>query len=283
MIASTVARERAWRGGLRGARRRGSAACAPEMRVPPARVAFRGRRVGPFRSTTTRDNSLRFGVFSLRQECEPSNASDHSYSTGMNKAQASTTSGARATTCPHDICPWYLGYFLASPVRRLLEKPEAILAPYVKPGMTVLEPGCGMGFFSLPLARLVGPGGKVVCVDLQQKMIDGLARRARRARVLDRIETAVCRPDDLGVAAWSDAIDLAVAIHVVHEIPDAGRFLRQIHESLRPGGALVIIEPKGHVTAEQFAKTIALAEAAGFGRDLEAPVAKPLQATLRKR
>jgi SAM-dependent methyltransferase len=201
----------------------------------------------------------------------------------MNKSQASSTSCADATTCPQHVCPWYLGYFLASPVRRLLEKPEAILQPYVEAGMTVLEPGCGMGFFSLPLARLVGPGGKVLCVDLQQKMIDGLVRRARKARVLDRIETAVCRPDDLGVAAWSGTIDLALAIHVVHEIPDAGRFLRQIHESLRSGGALVIIEPKGHVSAEQFADTIALAEAAGFSRDLEAPVVKPLHATLRKR
>jgi ubiquinone/menaquinone biosynthesis C-methylase UbiE len=165
-------------------------------------------------------------------------------------------------------------------LRRLLENPERMLRPYVRPGMTVLEPGSGMGFFSLPLARLVGAEGRVVCVDLQRRMIDGLRRRAGKAGVLDRIETAVCSSDDLGIGEWAGRIDLALVIHVIHEVPDADRFLRQIHAALRPGGALVIIEPKGHVTPEQFEETLALAEAAGFSRDLQAPATKPLQATL---
>jgi ubiquinone/menaquinone biosynthesis C-methylase UbiE len=186
-------------------------------------------------------------------------------------------------SCPHRICPWYLGYLLASPVRRLLENPERMLRPYVRPGMTVLEPGSGMGFFSLPLARLVGPDGRVVCVDLQQRMIDGLRRRARKAGVLDRIETAVCNADDLGIGAWACRIDLALVIHVIHEVPDEGRFLRQIHAALRPGGTLVVIEPKGHVTPARFEETLALADAAGFSRDLQAAATKALQATLRKR
>ena len=83
------------------------------------------------------------------------------------------------------VCPWWLGPLLANPLRRLVQDPAAILAPHVREGMTVLEPGCGMGFFSLPLARLVGPGGRVVCVDLQRKMIEGLRRRAKRAGLLD--------------------------------------------------------------------------------------------------
>jgi tRNA A58 N-methylase Trm61 len=169
-----------------------------------------------------------------------------------------------STPCAHRVCPWYLGYVLASPVRRLVENPEKLLRPVVRAGMTVLEPGSGMGFFSLPVARLVGPGGRVICVDLQQKMIDGLRRRARRAGLLDRIETAVCAPDDLGVGPWTGQIDLALAIHVVHEIPDPARFLRQVHDALRAGGALGIVEPKGHVTVPQFEATVAMAEAAGF-------------------
>jgi len=188
-----------------------------------------------------------------------------------------------SSSSPHRVCPWYLGYLLASPLRRLLENPEKMLRPYVRPGMTVLEPGCGMGFFSLPLARLVGAEGRVVCVDLQQRMIDGLRRRARKAGVLDRIETAVCSTDDLGVGEWTGRIDLALVIHVIHEVPYADRFLRQIHAALRPGGTLVIIEPKGHVTPAQFEETLALAEAVGFSRDLPASATKPLQATLCRR
>ena len=47
--------------------------------------------------------------------------------------------------------------------------------------MTVLEPGPGMGFFTLELARIVGPEGRVVAVDVQPKMVEGLQKRARRA------------------------------------------------------------------------------------------------------
>jgi tRNA A58 N-methylase Trm61 len=157
-----------------------------------------------------------------------------------------------------------------------------MLRPFVRPGMTVLEPGSGMGFFSLPLARLVGAEGRVVCVDLQRRMIDGLRRRAHKAGLLDRIETAICSPDDLGIVAWAGRIDLALVIHVIHEVPDPDRFLRQIHAALRSGGKLVLIEPKGHVTPEQFEETLALAEAAGFIRDQQDPATKPLHATLTR-
>ena len=68
------------------------------------------------------------------------------------------------------ICPWWMGYLLANPLRRLLEEPEKLIGPFVKEGMTVVDYGCGMGFFTLPMARLVGPGGKVIAVDVQEKM-----------------------------------------------------------------------------------------------------------------
>jgi SAM-dependent methyltransferase len=207
-------------------------------------------------------------------------ASDDSYSTGMKDTTPRTDSSIATSSCPHGVCPWYLGYLLASPVRRLLENPERMLRPYVRRGMTVLEPGSGMGFFTLPLARLVGAEGRVVCVDLQRRMIDGLRRRARKAGVLDRIEMAICSPDDLGIGEWAGRIDLALVIHVIHEVPDANRFLRQIHAALRPAGTLVIIEPKGHVTPARFEEMLALAETVGFSRDQQGPATKPLQATL---
>ncbi len=100
--------------------------------------------------------------------------------------------------------------------------------------------------------------------------------------MLDRIETAVCSSDDLGIGEWAGRIDLALVIHVIHEVPDPARFLRQIHAALRPGGTLVIIEPKGHVTPARFEETLVLAEAAGLSRDPLAPATKPLQATLRR-
>lgn len=87
----------------------------------------------------------------------------------------------------HGVCPWWIGWFLASPFRRLVLDPAPIVAPYVRAGMTVLEPGPGMGFFMLELARLAGHSGRVVAVDVQPRMIAWLRRRARRAGLADRI------------------------------------------------------------------------------------------------
>jgi len=88
---------------------------------------------------------------------------------------------------PQRVCPWWLGYLLVSPVRRLVQDPRKVLAPYVREGMTVLEPGPGMGFFTLELARLVGPSGRVVALDIQPRMLAGLSRRIARAGLLERL------------------------------------------------------------------------------------------------
>jgi SAM-dependent methyltransferase len=86
----------------------------------------------------------------------------------------------------YSICPWWAGYILASPMRKLAQNPARLLEPFVHTGMTVLEPGPGMGFFTLELARLVGPEGRVIAVDVQPHMIASLRRRAERARLIDR-------------------------------------------------------------------------------------------------
>ena len=79
---------------------------------------------------------------------------------------------------PERRCPWCLGYLLASPLRRLMRDPTRILAPRIREGMTILEPGPGMGFFTLAMARLAGPSGRVVAVDIQPRMLAALERRA---------------------------------------------------------------------------------------------------------
>lgn len=165
---------------------------------------------------------------------------------------------------PHRVCPWWLGYWLVNPVRRIVEHPARLLAPLVRPGMVVIEPGCGMGFFTLELVRLVGPSGRVIAVDLQPRMLSGLQRRARRAGLADRVETRLATETDLGLADLAGRADLIVAIHVVHEIPDAAAFLAQVRASLKEGGRLLVVEPRGHVTAEEFATTIAAARQASF-------------------
>ena len=185
-------------------------------------------------------------------------------------------------THQHSVCPWWLGWLLVNPLRRLIEPPDRLLAPLVRPGMTVVEPGPGMGYFSLPLARMVGPTGRVICVDLQEKMVAGLERRARKAGLADRIVARVSSENDLGLGAFAGSADLAVAIHTVHEVPDQRHFLEQMREVLRPGGHLLVVEPANHVSAEDFAQTLATATRVGFERTDHKPRARGLAAVLQK-
>jgi len=164
----------------------------------------------------------------------------------------------------HRVCPWWLGYLLASPLRRLLQKPEEIVRPYVAEGMSVLDVGCGMGFFSLPLTVLVGRTGRVVCVDLQEKMIKGLIARAERAGLAGRIDPRVCGPNSLGVGDLAGAVDFAIVFALVHEVADRERLFSEIYAAMKQTGVVLLAEPRGHVSESEFGKTLALAHHAGF-------------------
>jgi SAM-dependent methyltransferase len=164
----------------------------------------------------------------------------------------------------HGVCPWWVGYFLASPLRRLLLDPNRLLSPYVHTGMTVLEPGPGMGFFTLELARLVGPTGRAVAVDIQPRMIEGLRRRARKARLLDRIDVRLGQPASMAVDDLHGTIDFAFAFAVVHEMPAPAPFFVEAARALRPGASLLLVEPVGHVDDAEFGAQLAAAAQAGL-------------------
>ena len=99
------------------------------------------------------------------------------------------------------VCPWWRAYIFDNPVRRLIQKPEKILGGLIQQGQTVLDIGCGMGFFSLGMARLVGEEGRVISVDLQKKMLDALERRAKRAGLSSRIQVHQCQTNRIGTAS----------------------------------------------------------------------------------
>jgi len=160
------------------------------------------------------------------------------------------------------VCPWWIGYLLASPVRKLVQDPKDILAPHVSEGMTVLEPGPGMGFFTVELARRVGAQGRVIAVDLQPKMLEVLRRRVAKAGLAARLDARVVTGDTLGVDDAS--CDFALLFALVHEVPDQGRFLGQVARALRPGRKALLSEPAGHVSSEAFERTLGLAAVAGL-------------------
>lgn len=164
----------------------------------------------------------------------------------------------------HKACPFWMGYLLMCPFRRVGQNPDKILGPYVTAGMTILEVGPGMGFFTLPMARMVGPSGKVVCVDVQEKMLVAVRRRAAKSEVADRIETRLCPPTSLGIGDLADKVDFVLLFAVVHEIPDTPQMFREIVQAMKPGARCLVSEPRFHVSSTQFEQTIATAVRQGL-------------------
>lgn len=181
------------------------------------------------------------------------------------------------------VCPWWRGYWLASPIRKwLIESPEKLLAPYLCEGMIVLEPGPGMGFFTLPMAGMVGPAGRIVAVDIQARMLDSLRRRAAKAGVLRHIETRLAQPDSMKLDDLNGAVDFVLAFAVVHEMPSAERFFREAAAALKTGGLLLLAEPAGHITPEGFAHELEAARKAGLELVERPAIRRSLAAVLRK-
>jgi len=164
----------------------------------------------------------------------------------------------------HRVCPWWIGYLLASPLRRFWHDPREILGPHVREGMTVLEPGPGMGFFTLELLRLSGPSGRVVVVEIQPRMVTALKRRAAQAELLNRLDVRLAQPDSMRLADLVGTVDFALAFAVVHELPAAGSFFAEVSRALRPCARMLLAEPTGHVKPAEFEAELRHAAGAGL-------------------
>ncbi len=180
------------------------------------------------------------------------------------------------------LCPWWMGYLLASPMRRWRQKPEELLAPYLREGMTVLEPGPGMGFFTLPMARMVGPAGRIVAIDIQAKMLESLRKRAMKAGTLERIDTRLVQPDALGIGDLKDRADFVLAFAVVHEMPSPAAFFCEAAAAMKTGALMLFAEPAGHVKPAMFQAELQAAREASLAVTAQPAIRKYLAAVLRK-
>jgi ubiquinone/menaquinone biosynthesis C-methylase UbiE len=178
------------------------------------------------------------------------------------------------------VCPWWSAPLTIDiPLRRWLHDPPKIVGPYIEPGMTVLDVGCGLGWFAIPMARMVGEQGKVIAVDLQPQMLEMLRRRADKAGGAARIDAHRCERGRLGVDAPAD---FAPLFAMLHEVPDQRRLLGEIHDCLRPGGKLFLAEPPIHVSGKVFASEAGIAEEAGL-RTVERPRVRWCRAVVLER
>ena len=159
------------------------------------------------------------------------------------------------------VCPWQIVPMFDNLLRPLIHNPQQLFKPYVNAGMTVLDVGCGRGFSSLGLARLVGQDGRVIAADLQPEMLKMVQERAKRTGLSDRIRIHCCESNRIGI---NEEIDFAVAFFMVHEVPNTQSFLKELFKLLKPGARLFIAEPKFHVKGRDFERTVYEAQTIGF-------------------
>ena len=159
------------------------------------------------------------------------------------------------------VCSWRFVRTFDNFFRLWFHDPEKLFGDYVKSGMTVLDIGCGAGFASIGLAKLVGAQGTVVSADLQPEMLEIVKNRAEKQGVAERIKFHQCAADAIGVDKKFDFIN---AFWMVHEVPDTQHFLNEVRSYLHPAAKFFVAEPKFHVSDKKFDEMLVIAGQVGL-------------------
>jgi ubiquinone/menaquinone biosynthesis C-methylase UbiE len=159
------------------------------------------------------------------------------------------------------VCPVTLAGSLDNSIRRWLQNPRKILGPYIKEGMTVLDVGCGPGFFTIEMARMVGKSGRVIAADMQEGMLQKVKEKIKKTELEERILLHKCGENNIRV---SELVDFVMMFYMVHEVPNKEHFFNEIRAILKPNGQVLIVEPPFHVSKSAFEETVRKAGEAGF-------------------
>lgn len=158
-------------------------------------------------------------------------------------------------------CPVEIAGGLDNSIRRFLQNPQKLLKPFIHEGMTVLDIGCGPGFFSVEIAKLLGDSGKVIAADLQEGMLEKVNKKIRGTKLEQRIELHKCMSNKIGVV---EKVDFILAFYMIHEVQDPDKLFNELKSILKPNGRIYIIEPKIHVSGKSFDEMTLKLEALGF-------------------
>jgi ubiquinone/menaquinone biosynthesis C-methylase UbiE len=161
----------------------------------------------------------------------------------------------------HKVCPVERSGALENPLRRLIQNPTRILKPYLKAGDKALDLGCGPGFFTFDIARLVGESGIVYAADIQEGMLEKVRNKIAARSMQNRVKTHKC--DESGIHL-NDTVDFILAFYMIHELKNQETAFQEFKRILKPNGKILIIEPDFHVSEKNFGEMILKLEKAGF-------------------
>ncbi|MBI5555357.1 MAG: class I SAM-dependent methyltransferase [Elusimicrobia bacterium] len=171
------------------------------------------------------------------------------------------------------VCPWWLTYSFDNPLRRLIHQPEKMFAGLIKPGDNVMDIGCGFGYFSSALAKMTGINGQVIAVDLQEKSLNIVLKRAQKKQVAKWLSVHLATTTGIH---YNGQVDFALSFWMAHEVPDQAPFFKEIVSLLKPGAKYLLSEPILHVSKTAYDKTIEQAVASGLKpiRDLNIAISR---------
>ena len=159
------------------------------------------------------------------------------------------------------VCPTALSGSLDNSIRKFFQNPRKLLGKYIKPGMTVMDLGCGPGFFSIEMAKMLNGSGKVIAADLQEGMLMKVNRKIAGTSLAQQIILHQCQENRIGIHEKADFI---LAFYMIHEVPDQGKLFNELKSILKPDGTMFIVEPKFHVSKSAFESMVILIEKSGF-------------------
>ncbi|HKR36796.1 MAG TPA: methyltransferase domain-containing protein [Steroidobacteraceae bacterium] len=123
------------------------------------------------------------------------------------------------------------------------EQPQLVIdALEIKPGQTIADLGAGSGYYSFRIAPLVGPAGKVLAIDIEPRMLEAIAERARREHV-GNVATVHSSAQDPNLAPGS--VDLLFMVDVYHELEYPYEMMTKVRAALKRGGRVALVEYRG--------------------------------------
>lgn len=165
------------------------------------------------------------------------------------------------------ICSHKTHWMLHNPLRKYFNPPELpIQLLDIQPEYSVLEIGCGSGFFTLPIAKHLDGKGRLFACDVQPEMIEHCKRRFKRKGVsINHIEWAVLDigNDDIKT---TDEFEACLLPFVLHEVTDSQQAaaLNKIYDKLKKGGKLYFVEPRSAVSGNKWGRAVQLLLQTGF-------------------
>jgi len=159
------------------------------------------------------------------------------------------------------VCPVEAAGGLDNSFRKLVQNPQKILKPYINPNSNVLDLGCGPGFFSIEIAKMLKGNAKVIAADLQQGMLDKVKKKIEGTELENKISLHKCIGNSINL---NEKVDFVLAFYMVHEVPDKENLFKELKSILNANSSVLIVEPKFHVSKLDFEKMLEISKRYGF-------------------